>query len=362
MQERVAQFEVDHVGFLDASGQILEDLPEDIADLEVIKQGYRSMVLTRLFDARAINLQRTGQLGTFPSSLGQEAVTIGFSLAMQPNDRLVPSYREHGALLCRGVTLCELLLYWGGDERGSDYQQARKDFPLAVPIATQCLHAAGVATAIKLRSEPQAVVTVCGDGATSKGDFAEALNVAGVWQLPILFVVTNNQWAISVPRESQSHAQTLAQKAIAAGIDCLQVDGNDLLAMEYASRKALERARAGGGPFLIEAITYRMGDHTTADDARRYRDDDEVSSHWQGDPVARIRSYLVEQGGWTKDQEEALQADCQVELERAVADYLAVTPQPASAMFDYLYAELPEAYEGQRQQVIDRAAEGKTDE
>ena len=360
MRERVAQFEVDHVGFLDSSGQVREELPNDIAGLEVVKRGYRLMVLTRLFDARAINLQRTGQLGTFPSSLGQEAVTVGFALAMQTNDRLLPNYREHGALLCRGVSLVEQLLYWGGDERGSDYQQARKDFPLAVPIATQCLHAAGVATAIKLRGEPQAVVTVCGDGATSKGDFAEALNVAGVWQLPLLFVVTNNQWAISVPRAAQSHAETLAQKAIAAGIESVQVDGNDLLAMEYASRQALERARDGGGPFLIEAITYRMGDHTTADDARRYRDDDEVSSHWQADPVARIRAYLVEQGGWGKEDEEALQADCQAELEQAVADYLAVAPQPPRAMFDTLYAELPQAYATQRQQVIDLA--GAADE
>lgn len=362
MRQRIAQFEVDHVSFLDSSGQVQENLPDDIADLEVIKQGYRLMTLTRLFDARAINLQRTGQLGTFPSSLGQEAVTVGFALAMQTNDRLLPSYREHGALLSRGVTLCDQLLYWGGDERGSDYQHARKDFPLAVPIATQCLHAAGVATAIKLRGEPQAVVTVCGDGATSKGDFAEALNVAGVWQLPLLFIVTNNQWAISVPREAQSHAETLAQKAIAAGIESVQVDGNDLLAMEYTCRQALERARSGGGPFLIEAITYRMGDHTTADDAQRYRDNEEVSSHWQADPLARIRAYLVEHGGWQKEHEEALQSDCQAELEQAVSTYLATPPQPPEAMFDYLYAELPVAYQGQRQQVIDRAADGAANE
>lgn len=356
MRKKVAQFEINHLGFLDPSGQPLEPLPDDIADIERIRDGYRSMVLTRLFDARAVNLQRTGQLGTYAASLGQEAVTVGFAMAMQPNDRLVPSYREQGALLARGVTMTELLLYWGGDERGSDFQGPRKDFPIAVPIATQCLHAAGVASAIRLRGEAQAVVTVCGDGASSKADFAEALNIAGVWQLPILFIVTNNQWAISVPRKAQSHAQTLAQKAIAAGVECLQVDGNDLLAMEYASREALERARSGGGPFLIEAITYRMSDHTTADDARRYRDADEVSSHWQQDPVARIKTYLVERGGWSKDDEEVLQSRCQQELEQAVADYLAMPPQPAEAMFDYLYAELPVAYHDQRDQVIARAA------
>jgi len=357
MRTNVAQFGIDHLRFLDPLGQPLEQLPDEVADFEQVKRGYRLMVLTRLFDARAVNLQRTGQLGTYPSSLGQEAVTVGFALAMEADDRLVPSYREHGAQLCRGVTLCEQLLYWGGDERGSDYQHPRKDFPLAIPIATQCLHAAGIAAAVKFRGEKQAVVAACGDGATSKGDFAEALNVAGVWQLPLLFVVTNNQWAISVPRAVQSRAETLAQKAIAAGVESLQVDGNDLLAMEYASRQALQRARAGGGPFLIEAVTYRMGDHTTADDARRYRDDEEVSSHWQQDPVARIRAYLVDQADWSKADEEALQAECQEELEQAVADYLALPPQPPEALFDYLYAELPQAYAAQRLQVIEKGAQ-----
>ena len=354
MRTPVAQFEVEHLGFLDPNGDLLGELPADAADLEQIKRGYQLMVLTRLFDNRAVNLQRTGQLGTFPSSLGQEAVTVGFGLAMQANDRFLPSYREHGAQLCRGVTLTEQLLYWGGDERGSDFQGPRKDFPLSVPIATQCLHATGIATAIKLRNEPQAVVVCCGDGATSKGDFYEAINLAGVWNLPILFVVTNNHWAISVPRSAQSKAETLAQKAIAAGIESLQVDGNDLLAMEYASRQALERARSGGGPFLIEAMTYRMGDHTTADDARRYRDDGEVSKHWQLDPIARIKAYLVAHANWGKQDEEALQSECKQQLEQAVNNYLAIAPQPPEAIFDYLYANLPEAYAQQRQQVINR--------
>ena len=355
MRTTVAQFEIEHLGFLDPAGEPLGELPADIGDLEQIKRGYRLMVLTRLFDTRAVNLQRTGQMGTFPSSLGQEAVTVGFALAMQTDDRFLPSYREHGAQLCRGVTLLEQLLYWGGDERGSDFQGPRKDFPLSVPIATQCLHAAGIASAIKLRNEPQAVVVCCGDGATSKGDFYEAINVAGVWNLPVLFVVTNNHWAISVPRSAQSKAETLAQKAIAAGIESLQVDGNDLLAMEYASRQALERARGGGGPFLIEALTYRMGDHTTADDARRYRDDEEVSKHWQQDPIARIKAYLVSHAGWSKTDEEQLQDDCKQQLEQAVKEYLATPPQPPEAMFDYLYANLPEAYAIQRQQVMDQA-------
>ncbi len=359
MRQTIAQFSIDHFGLLSAAGKPLADLPTDIVSLEQVRAGYRQMVLTRLFDARAVNLQRTGQLGTFASSLGQEAVTVGFSMAMQAEDRLVPSYREQGALLARGVTMTELFLYWGGDERGSDFAGPRRDLPIAVPIATQALHAVGVARALQLRGERQAVVTVCGDGATSKGDFAEALNLAGVWQLPVLFVVTNNQWAISVPRTAQSHAQTLAQKAVAAGVESLQVDGNDLLAMEYASRQALQQARDGGGPFLIEALTYRLTDHTTADDARRYRDDDEVSAHWAEDPVARIKAYLVEQSGWSKTDEEALQAECQAELDAAVEAYLATPPPAPESMFDYLYAELPQAYQGQRSELLARAAKAE---
>ncbi|MEL0083335.1 MAG: thiamine pyrophosphate-dependent enzyme, partial [Gammaproteobacteria bacterium] len=227
MDRRVAEFSIDQLGFLDQQGVPIEPLPDDIATAEQIRAGYRQMVLTRLFDARAVNLQRTGQLGTFASSLGQEAVGVGLSMAMQANDRLLPSYREQGTMIARGTSITELLLYWGGDERGSDFAGPRRDFPIAVPIATQTLHAAGVASAVKLRGEQQAVVTVCGDGATSKGDFAEALNLAGAWQLPLLFIVTNNQWAISVPRNAQSRAPTLAQKAIAAGVESLQVDGND---------------------------------------------------------------------------------------------------------------------------------------
>ena len=218
---------------------------------------YRAMVLTRTFDAKAVALQRTGRLGTYASSLGQEAVAVGVGVAMAPEDVLLPYAREHGTQLLRGVTLTELFLFWGGDERGNDFGSPRQDFPVTVPIATHVPHATGVAMAFKLRGEPRAAVCLFGDGATSKGDFYEGLNLAGVWGVPAVFVISNNGWAISMPRAGQTAAGTLAQKAIAAGVSCEQVDGNDVVAVRVAVEGALVRARAGGGPHLIEAITYR---------------------------------------------------------------------------------------------------------
>jgi len=209
------------------------------------------MVRTRSFDAKAVALQRTGRLGTFASSLGQEAAPVGVASAMRDEDVLLPSFREQGAQLWWGVTPLEFFLYWGGDERGSDFARAREDFPVCVPVGSHAPHAVGVALAFKLRKEKRAAVCIFGDGATSKGDVAEALNVAGVWQLPVVFVVCNNGWAISMPRHRQSVAKTLAQKAIAAGFAGEQVDGNDVVAVHGAVAAALERARGGGGPHLV---------------------------------------------------------------------------------------------------------------
>ena len=189
------------------------------------------MVLTRVFDKKAIALQRTGKMGTYPSSLGQEAISVAIGSVMQKDDVLFPYYREYGAQFLRGVTMTEIFQYWGGDERGMDYKGPQKDFPICVPIATHAPHAVGVAYAMKLRKEPRVAVFVCGDGATSKGDFYEAMNAAGLWKLPVVFVVNNNQWAISVRREIQTGCQTIAQKAIAAGFDGEQVDGNDIVAV-----------------------------------------------------------------------------------------------------------------------------------
>ncbi|MGH6915368.1 MAG: thiamine pyrophosphate-dependent enzyme, partial [Geminicoccales bacterium] len=231
MTEVVASFEIRYTRFLDPAGRAVGRLPRFAEDAAALIPLYRGMVRTRRFDAKAIALQRTGRLGTFASSLGQEAVVVGLASAMRADDVLLPSYRETGAQLWRGVSLEELLLYWGGDERGSDFKGPRHDFPVSVPVASHCLHATGAAYAFKILREPRVAVCVCGDGATSNGAFYEAINCAGAWRVPAVFVVSNNQWAISVPRGAQTGAGTLAQKAIAAGIPGEQVDGNDVIAV-----------------------------------------------------------------------------------------------------------------------------------
>ena len=344
----VAKFEISYSRFLDPEGKAVETLPDFARDRETLVTLYRWMVLTRTFDTKAIALQRTGRLGTYASTIGQEAVNVGLAHAMKPEDVLLPSFREHGAQLVRGVTLKELFQYWGGDERGSDFAGPRDDFPVCIPVGTHAPHAAGVALAFKLREEKRVAVCVFGDGATSKGDVYESMNVAGAWTLPAVFVAINNQWAISVPRAAQTAAETLAQKAIAAGIEGRQVDGNDVIAVRQAVGQALDKARSGGGPTLIEALTYRLGDHTTVDDASRYRDDEEVGRHWKEEPIARLRVYLTEAHNWARKEEESLIETCAAEVEAATEEYLTEPPQPPEAMFDYTYAEPPREIGDQR--------------
>ena len=344
----VATFEVGYSQFIGPAGQAAKPLPDHFGDLAVLATLYRAMVRTRGFDAKAIALQRTGRLGTYASSLGQEAVAVGVATAMRPEDIFLPSFREHGAQLWRGARPEEILLYWGGDERGNSFAAAPHDFPNCVPVGSHAPHAVGIALALKLRREPRVAVCVFGDGATSKGDVAEALNIAGVWRLPAVFVVANNAWAISVPRARQSAAQTLAQKSVAAGIPGEHVDGNDVVAVAAAVGEAIERARAGGGPSLVEAVTYRLGDHTTADDAGRYRDDSEVTRHWPEEPLLRLRHFLTERGAWTKDDEEKLLQECAAEMDAAADRYLATPPQDPDTIFDFTFARSPADIEAQR--------------
>ena len=343
-----ARFEIRYSRFLDPKGRPVRRLPEFARGRAELVALYRAMVLARSFDAKAVALQRTGRLGTYGSSLGQEAVAIGIASAMRADDVLLPSFREHGAQLWRGVTPVELLAFWGGDERGNDFAVPREDFPNCVPVGTHVPHAVGVALAFKLRRQSRVAVCVFGDGATSKGDVAEALNAAGVWHVPAVFVINNNRWAISLPVAQQTAAETLAQKAIAAGIEGEQVDGNDVIAVREAIGRAIAKARAGGGPQLIEALTYRLGDHTTADDARRYRSDADVSPHWAEDPIARLRHYLVDAGLWGKSDEEGLRAETAATIDAAVAAYLALPPQPVAAIFDFMYERLPQDLAEQR--------------
>jgi len=344
----VARFEIHHSQFLDPHGKVVQQLPEFAREAKNLVELYRWMALMRAYDAKAIALQRTGQLGTFASLLGHEAINAAIGSAMKPDDVFLMTYRENGAQLMRGVRLEELFLYWGGDERGCDTTGARRDFPICVTIAAHATHAVGVAYAMKLRKEKRAAVCALGDGATSKGDFYEGLNAAGAWKLPLIYLVTNNQWAISVPRKTQSAAQTLAQKAIAAGVEGLQVDGNDVIAVKHALDQALAKARSGSGATLIEAVTYRLSDHTTADDASRYRSPDELAEAWKAEPILRLRAYLTECGAWDKPKEDALLKECNEKVQAAAQAYLD-TPHPTvEHMFDHLYAKLPAALQKQR--------------
>lgn len=339
--------QIDFVRYLSVAGALLvPELPLEDATLVAL---YEAMTRARVFDGKAIALQRTGQLGTFASSLGQEAVGVGVASAMAPRDVLFPSYRDHAAQFVRGMSMTECLLYWGGDERGSDFGRSRLDFPNCIPVATQIAHAVGAAYVFNLRREDRVAVTFIGDGGTANGAFYEALNFAGVWNAPVVIVINNNGWAISTPRSLESAARTLAQKGVAAGVACCQVDGNDVAAVHHVAGLAIAKARGGDGPTLIEALTYRLGDHTTADDATRYRDPDIVRQEWTREPITRLRAYLLGKGLWSKERETALLRRCGDEVEQSVAAYLGTPPQSAVAMFDWLYETLPTSLSGQRE-------------
>src|ERR1700730_16380000 len=276
----IARFEVRYRNYLAPDGSIARPLPAFASDANLLIALYRAMVLLRLFDKKAVALQRTGRLGTYPVSRGQEAASVGIASAMREEDVLLPSYRDAGALLLLGAKMEEILLYWGGDERGSCSSGPAHDFPICIPVGSQAPHAVGVAYAFKLRKQPRVAMCLCGDGATSKGDLWEAMNFAGVHKLPVVFVANNNQWAISVPLKLQTASQTLAQKAIAAGFSGEQVDGNEVTEVRAAAEDAIAPARAGGGAGLRPAVSYRFSDHTTADDAGRYRPPAEVQARW----------------------------------------------------------------------------------
>jgi len=344
----VAEFKIQYRQILDPQGNAVAPLPSFAADLGELLRMYRAMMLVRVFDAKAVNLQRTGQLGTYPSCVGHEATHVGVGAAMAAEDVLAPVYREFGTQLWRGVTMAEILVYWGGDERGSDFAVPRGDFAWCVPIATQTLHAAGAALAFKVLKQPRVAVAYIGDGGTSEGAFYEALNLAGARELPVVFVIVNNGWAISVPVAAQTAAQTLAQKAVAAGIPGVQVDGNDLFAVREVVAEALTRARRGGGPSVIEALTYRLSDHTTADDANRYRSEADVKAAWALEPLIRMREFLIKAGIWDASKERGLQQECSEQVEAAVSAYSAIQKPSTDAMFEHLFAVLPPHLQQQR--------------
>ena len=344
----VARFEIRQRRYIDEKGVPVRPLPAALSDPQPIVRLYRAMVLARTLDAKCVALNRQGRLGTYATAYGQEAVPIGVASAMRAVDILVPSYRENAALLWRGVGIHEVLSYYAGSERGSDWAGPAHDFPTSITVGGHALHAAGAAYAVQYRGEASAVACVFGDAATSKGDVYEALNLAGVWRLPVVFVITNNQWAISTPLAKQTASETLAQKGLAAGIAVEQADGNDVVAVHEAVRIGLDRARTGGGATLVEAVTYRLADHNTADDARRYRDPAQVDAHAGAEPVGRVRRWLESMQAWSEARQARLQTACSAVVEAGVEKLFAAAHEPPSIMFEHVYAEPPAELARQR--------------
>ena len=358
MTRIVAHFEIPYTQLLTPDGNLSGPLPLFAEDTHTLLHLYQQMVLVRTFDKKAIALQRTGKMGTYAPINGQEAISTAIGHAMGPEDVLVPYYRDYAAQFQRGVKMSEILSYWGGDERGSQFSCNSEDLPISVPIASQTLHAAGIAFAFKYRKQARVAVVTLGDGGTSEGDFYEAINVAGAWKLPVVFIINNNHWAISVPIQQQTAARTLAQKAIAAGFDGVQVDGNDILATRQLIGDAIEKARRGEGPTLIEALTYRLSDHTTADDATRYQPKEDVDDAITKEPIRRFRHFLHQLKLWDETKEKELLQTCAEEVQQAVDEYLNRPPQPVTSLFDYHYAELPDYLIEQRAIAIEEFNHG----
>jgi pyruvate dehydrogenase E1 component alpha subunit len=347
------RFQVEHLSILDSDGNLDASLEPDIPPAE-LKRLYRGMLLGRRLDERMIRLQRQGRIGTFAPIKGQEASQIGAAATLRRQDWMVPSFRETAAMLWRGWPIEKLLLLFAGYLEGGQPDDGQNDLPIAIPVATQLPHAVGLAYAAQYRGDDAVVMAFCGDGATSEGDFHEAVNFAGVWHVPAVFVVQNNQWAISVPIKKQTHSRTIAQKALAYGIPGLQVDGNDVLAVYVACMEAVGRARAGDGPTLVECVTYRLGVHTTADDPTKYRTAEEVEAWERKDPLTRFTAYLKAK----RLLEDGLEDEVDREIAAAVQRFEAMGPAEPLTMFEHVYAELPPHLKAQRDQLAGSLGNG----
>lgn len=351
MPEKIcASFDVHSLSILAPDGTVDESLMPPLTEAD-IRRLYELMVLTRTFDQRAIALQREGRLGTYPPSLGQEAAQVGSAFALQANDWLFPSFREIGVQLTLGYPINQILQYWAGDERGQQAPLSLKIFPVCVSVGTHLPHAVGAAMAARYRHDPVAVAAWFGDGATSKGDFHEAFNMAGVFKLPLVFICQNNQWAISVPVSGQTASATLAQKALSYGFEGVQVDGNDVFAVFRATRDALIKARTGDGPTFIECLTYRVADHTTSDDAGRYRSADEVATWSARDPLLRLERYMEGRGVWSKEYAAETLQRATSDIDAAIAVMETTEAPDPDDMFAYCLSQPGQRQSAQRKGV-----------
>ncbi len=333
---------IEYLSILDENGKLDPTLEPKI-DADLLLNLYRAMVVGRRFDQRQLNLQRQGRIGTFPPITGQEAANMGTIAWLKPTDWLVPAFRETASEIWRGRTLNSIIIGNNGYSEAATMGGNSNDFPMSVPVGSQMIHAVGLAWAMRYRRKQDLVMTYFGDGATSEGDFHEALNFAGVYRLPVIFVCQNNQWAISIPLKKQTRSATLAQKALAYGMPGIQVDGNDILAVYQATGEAVARARAGDGPTLIECVTYRLMMHTTADDPKRYRTDEEVEIWRKRDPIPRFEKYLFHKNLLDEEKISAIREEVDQEIQAAVekAEKAMQTMGDPMDMFNHVYAEMP---------------------
>ncbi len=324
---------------LNPDGSCDEKLKPDLSD-ETVQNLYRQMVFIRQADQRALTLQRQGRLGTYAPCQGQEAAQVGSAYALGEADWIFPSFREMGACYMRGLPLKDIFVYWMGDERGQEVPEGVNVFPISIPVGSHPLHAVGVAWAAQLQGEKICTLAYFGDGATSEGDFHEAMNFAGVFQAPTIFFCQNNQYAISVPRKIQTAAKTLAQKAVAYGFTGVQVDGNDLFAVYAATKEAREKAVSGGGPTMVEAVTYRFGPHTTADDPTKYRSDKELEEWKPLDPLLRLQRYLKGKKLWSEDWESGIKEEAEKSISEVLQEAEGVSEPKPEEFFQYAFAEM----------------------
>lgn len=336
------------VTVIQAEGAVSDEQDPGISESDLLLL-YRMMSLNRLVDERMITLQRQGRIGFYIGSIGEEAAIIGSAYTLKPCDWIVPCYREAGAAFLRGFPLHTFISQLFGTSEDlvqgrqmpNHYASRELNFlSISSPVGTQIPQAVGIAWAMKIRKKPEVVLVYFGDGATSEGDFHVAMNFAGVFQVPCVFFCRNNQWAISTPRSHQTASSSLSIKSVAYGMEGVSIDGNDLLAVIAATRIAVDRARQGGGPTMIEAVTYRQGAHSTSDDPRAYRKDHEVSEWKRKDPIARFRSYLEQRGLWSEKKNEALEK----EIKREIAELLHRVEKegvpPLESIFERVFAEM----------------------
>jgi pyruvate dehydrogenase E1 component alpha subunit len=334
---------------LDETGKIVNPKLVPKIDDDTLLRMYRTMSLGRIADDKAIQFQRQGRMLTYAPNHGQEACQIGPMAATKQSDWLVLAFRELNAMLYKGVTLEQAYLYWYGNEAGSRTDDDVHVLPVNIPIGSQISHAAGLAYAAKIRGTGEVAVAYIGEGGTSHGEFHEGLNFGANLNAPMVVIVQNNQYAISTPRHKTTKAATIAQKAVAYGIPGIQVDGNDVLAMYAATKEAVDRARAGEGPTLIEAVTYRMGPHTTSDNPKLYRSDDEVALWEKKDPLIRFKNYLISKSLWSEEQDLKLQEEQKqyvLDTFKKVEDSGLV---PLEDIFRYTYQDMPKHLQEQLQ-------------